>query len=566
MPNYFSFTAFFFFIFQLALAQFQLPEEILVCDDATTIDVEMEFTSSQSAILAAVSNATFTQLSLDDDKFSTTINLGFNFNFYGNTYSNCVISSNNTISFNTSNAGDGMVYTDSVPLGTSSSYDLKNSILAPFQDLNPQISGTIEYATIGSAPNRIFVARWYDVAMFSCNDLKYCSAVLLFEGSNTIETHLINKPDCSWQNGLAIHGLLNTTGSHSETVYDTDESVFRTYGETWSTNLDGTRFTPINSSNYNISTIDFLPVVSLVNLTLTDNLGNEYTATQNTTIQNYPNLDYVIMTSDVCAENLSDTSYFSDYELDVLVDGNAVNNVSICPSESATLEIENPEDFISYSWSTGSSSASISVSESGLYTLTALGNGCSLTSSVNVSIANIDVHLGSDTSFCENMSIVLNGTTSGATSYLWNTGATSPTISVDVAGTYTLQVSNAEGCTDSDTIIVSEVPEPTLDLGADTTLCGDTPFNIGGLVAGASYLWNTSATTSHISVNSSGTYILTVDIGPCSVSDTIILTFNDIPDVDLGDDISICEGDSTLIDAFLGDNYTYLWQDGSTNS
>jgi gliding motility-associated-like protein len=65
---------------------------------------------------------------------------------------------------------------------------------------------------------------------------------------------------------------------------------------------------------------------------------------------------------------------------------------------------------------------------------------------------------------------------SGFTSYLWNTGATSQTISATTAGEYRVTVTNASGCAASDTINVSLVKADILQ--SDQTVCVNTPLTL----------------------------------------------------------------------------------------
>lgn len=62
----------------------------------------------------------------------------------------------------------------------------------------------------------------------------------------------------------------------------------------------------------------------------------------------------------------------------------------------------------------------------------------------------LNVNLGNDTTVCSGNPVVLNGTTTGATSYLWSNNATTPTITVNNPGTYWVEVSDGN-CTDRDT-------------------------------------------------------------------------------------------------------------------
>ena len=561
------YTLLFLITFQ-TFAQFQIPDEIEVCPTASSFNVSMDFDANQSDILTDVSNATFTTLPLGDDDFSPLLNIGFNFTFYGNTYSTCVISSNNFISFNSSNANTSSVFTTNVSLGVSSPSDIKNAILGPFQDIAPQYGGTIEYATIGTAPNRAFVARWYDIPMYNCTNLTFCSSIIFYESTNVIETHLINKPNCtSWQNGLAIHGLLNSTGFYKEIIYDADEFVNRDYGNQWTTSLEGTRFTPNGSNDYNTSSIDFLPIVSLANATMTDNLGNSYAAQQTTNILNVAGIEYVVAQANICSSSLSDTTYVNHIETDILIDNVLTNTGQICPNSTVELSVENASDYSAFSWNTGETTSSITVDQTGTYTVNSTKNGCTVSSSVTISaFPTYDVDLGNDINLCDGQSVTLNGFTSNTASYSWNTGATTSSITVNTAGDYILTGTSNDGCIDIDTVTVSVFPAPTVDLGADIEACENDVENIGQTIAGATYLWNTGATTSHIDVTSTGQYILTATIGSCSDSDTIQVNFTDIPVISLPETMEFCEGDSAEINAFYSSGATYLWHDGSTNS
>lgn len=552
----------------LGYSQFQLPDTLEVCPSASTFNIEMNFNSSQSNILTAISNATFTDLSLADDAFSPLINIGFNFNFYGTNYSSCVISSNNFISFNSLNANTASVFTTSVALGTSSPFDLRNSILAPFQDINPQNSGNIEYTTIGTAPNRAFVARWYDIPMYDCPDLTFCSAIIFYESTNIIETHLINKPTCEdWQNGLAIHGLLNSNGTASEVVYDSDQMVDRDFGNLWTTTLEGTRFTPSGTNNYNVSSINFLPIVSLATSQYEDNLGNTYPLQQNTTINNVPGLTRLIASSSVCSSSLRDTTYIIDLETDILIDGNLVNTAAICEDEDAILTVLNASNFDSFLWSTGETTSSITINSTGTYSVTSTKDGCPLSSQVTIiNHPTYSIDLGIDSVICESQTITLNGTTSNTASYLWDNGSTNSTRTVSTTGDYVLHGISNQGCEDSDTISITVLPNPEIDLGDDINVCQGVTITIGDSINGGNYTWNTGSTSPYIEINSSGTYILTARIGNCTDIDTIEVNYSNLPTINLDSVAYFCEGDSVTINAFHSPLASYLWKDGSNGS
>ncbi len=108
-----------------------------------------------------------------------------------------------------------------------------------------------------------------------------------------------------------------------------------------------------------------------------------------------------------------------------------------------------------YLWNTGEISNKIITSDFGLYWLQIEQNGCSITDSINVIVKPKPVaNIGRDTSVCLYKSIVLSAGNLSASAYLWNTGATTPTITLNTPGTYSVAVTG-NSCVASDTAIVS---------------------------------------------------------------------------------------------------------------
>jgi gliding motility-associated-like protein len=182
--------------------------------------------------------------------FSSVINLGFSFTFYGTAYTQCVISPNGQISFNTANAGQPAdnVVDEAVPGELST----LNSIMMPYIGLDILAGGTIDYATIGVAPNRRFVVTFCSVPMFTCNNLNVSFQAVLQESTNLIDLHLIDNPGpaCgSWNFGRSIQGVQDPTGSFATTVPN------RNWPLAWFGNNDSHRFTPAGVNNYNVTTI-----------------------------------------------------------------------------------------------------------------------------------------------------------------------------------------------------------------------------------------------------------------------------------------------------------------------
>jgi gliding motility-associated-like protein len=132
--------------------------------------------------------------------------------------------------------------------------------------------------------------------------------------------------------------------------------------------------------------------------------------------------------------------------------------------------------------------------------------------------------LGADTVLCGPGSVTLDASGMGGGTYLWSTGATTPTITVTQSGTYFVSVTGAV-CAGAmvDTINVTFL-QNSISLGPDILSC-DASVTLDPQVAGASYLWNTGETSQAISVNLPGQYWVRVTSGPCSFSDTINVDF-----------------------------------------
>lgn len=103
------------------------------------------------------------------------------------------------------------------------------------------------------------------------------------------------------------------------------------------------------------------------------------------------------------------------------------------------------------------------------------------------------------------------------------------------------------------------------DLGNDTTLCiGDSLLLDASIVSGT-YLWQDNSTDSTFLVTSPGTYYIEINANCTIIYDTIIVDYQAIINLNLGNDTIMCDGNSLILDA-LTINGNYTWQDGSINS
>lgn len=246
------------------------------------------------------------------------------------------------------------------------------------------------------------------------------------------------------------------------------------------------------------------------------------------------------------------------------------NDTSICPGNSITLDPGFSIDY-NYYWSTGMTTPTITVISAGIYavTVTDIITGCITVDSITVYTgAPVVAYLGSDRTDCIGNTVTLTPGSSTGVSYLWNTGATTQSINVTTTGDYSITVTNiSTGCWDRDTVHVTFNPKPNVNLGPDQNVCAGTNVTLdAGFFPGGSYNWSTSENTQTIHPTSTGYFDVTVmNSYGCVGKDTVHVTFNPKPNVNLGVDYNICSNTSTILDAGYFSGATYSWSTGASS-
>lgn len=158
-----------------------------------------------------------------------------------------------------------------------------------------------------------------------------------------------------------------------------------------------------------------------------------------------------------------------------------------------TLNAGNPGS--TFMWSDMSTTQTIMASTSGTYSVVVTGsNGCSSSDAITVTINTLPVAaLGSDITQCGGTA-TLDPQVSGVT-YLWSDASTNPTLVASASGVYSVTVTDANGCTDSDTISVTINTIPTAAGSAANMLpcVADAPVALMGTPSGGT--WSGTAVT-----------------------------------------------------------------------
>jgi len=177
---------------------------------------------------------TGTSLFMTDDSQQGPFSIGFNFCFFGTTYTQFYVGSNGWISFT---GGQPTTFT-SQPIPTANPLVPKNCIMGPWQDWHPGIGGQIKYQVQGVAPCRKLIVSWINMPMFSCTGNQGTFHIVIYESSNYIENYIQTKPAClQWQGGTATQGIHNLAGTMAVATPGRNSTA-------WAATNDAYRWTP----------------------------------------------------------------------------------------------------------------------------------------------------------------------------------------------------------------------------------------------------------------------------------------------------------------------------------
>jgi gliding motility-associated-like protein len=503
-----------------------------------------------------------------DDLWSPAVNIPFCFDFYGTVYTQLVIGTNGVITFNTSQANGTCPWTINVS-APNAGLPL-NSIMAPFQDINPThhtvLNATsINWNVYGVAPCRSFVVNWNDVALYgnNCDSLTATSQVVLHESTNIIDIFIANKPSCpSWNNGGAIEGLQDANGTAAITYPG------RNFPGVWNAVNDGVQFLPAGAPNYSVQWLD------AANNVLSTNINYTVCPTQNTTYSlvvtntscnGNPVTLTDAVTISVTASNLTatDTVNFPTCT------GNCNGNIGILPVNGVPP--------YTYSWTpvvSGGPTATGLCPGNYICEVTD-ATGCSITLNINLNPPPpFNLAVIATPTICNDSTGTGTVTISGGTgpfTIIWSTGDTTALTDTLMAGTYQVIVTDSAGCPDSAIAVVSQTGLQLAVQSTPLTCNGDcnataTVTVLNGL-APYTYNWIPYGGNSAVAT------LLCSGIFVCNVTDsvgcntTIAVPVSSPPPiiVTAAANQTICLGQSAQIGGMVTGGtppYTYSWNNG----
>lgn len=257
-----------------------------------------------------------------------------------------------------------------------------------------------------------------------------------------------------------------------------------------------------------------------------------------------------------------------------------VTNVSCAGFASGSIDITPSGGFGTYyyNWSNTSTFQDVSSLVAGVYTLTLTdGNGCSITDvttitapamalTLGLNLTNISCYGANDGS--------ISSTVSGGTSpysYSWSNSEVTSTISNLPAGTYTLTVTDANGCIKSSMTNTYDPPQMFVNAGTDQNICSGGSVGLSASASGGynpyTYSWSPSGSLSNPNIQnpiSSATanemYVVTVtDATSCSLSDTVYVGVTPAITVNAGTDQTVSTTNVNLSGSVSGGTSTGVW-------
>ena len=251
----------------------------------------------------------------------------------------------------------------------------------------------------------------------------------------------------------------------------------------------------------------------------------------------------------------------------------------LCGEQTGTITITNYALYEEFLWSNGVTTYSFTVDEPGTYSVTVTADGgCTATESITVNAGTgPELSTVASASSCgeSNGSIDLTAIPPQSFEFLWSNGATTPDLNNVPAGTYSVTVTDQNGCTSVTTDVIPDIP---VDITINETITPNTSCNsFNGAIdlfitpAGETYsiTWSNGATTEDIEGLLPGSYSVTVTTGVnCVATGTF-----EVEDLSGAAEIfsnitpSSCGESNGAIEIQLSGGqgpFTYLWSNGET--
>lgn len=236
-------------------------------------------------------------------------------------------------------------------------------------------------------------------------------------------------------------------------------------------------------------------------------------------------------------------------------------DTSICETDNLILSADPTASF--HEWSNGVIANFTPILNPGIYWVKQIKSGCTTSDTIRVLFDTLPkINFGSDIEACVSPYYDLQTSIPAAKTYLWSTGDVTSNLLIERTGFYWLKTTNGK-CTNMDTVYAKIQINSPFSFGPDREDCFNDRILLSSKVTLVDDLtWSNGSKDTAIEVTQPGIYWLEVKYGICTNIDSIIFTAKQKPVVSLGNDTTICKGDSVIINAFTP-GCTYTWNTGS---
>lgn len=472
----------------------------------------------------------------------------------------------------------GIVSIDPVPILCTSSL--------PVQLISNQIDGTWSGIGILDAVNGIFDPANSGVGFFTIDYLSTNPCIV--PGSITIEVQEVPALQLNGPVGLCVDASpvdLATTSISNGGVFSGNGIVDGALG-TFDPATAGAGIHTItltvsgicpNTTSSNIE-VYALPIISAgpdadicynvpYQLNASGAVGGSYSWAPSTGLSNpaignptttiTQNQTYFVTGTDINGCSAQDHVFLTVLPLPVI---NAQAVAQICPGTSVELTATGSAG--DYAWlpTTGLSTPNDSITLATLdqtveYTVT-VTDGCGLQASTALEVPVEEMYIvdaGTDVSFCEGESAVLNSSIIGSSPGIeWSTAdglilgnTNAANIQTDTEGHYMLKVTTPLGCEYIDNVHVNVIPLPVLSLVDQVYLCENSSVILHAGNNWDQVNWSNGQNTADITVTNPGDYDLVVTNNGCQSAGSIEVIQITLPFLELGPDVEICQGTTT---------------------
>lgn len=245
---------------------------------------------------------------------------------------------------------------------------------------------------------------------------------------------------------------------------------------------------------------------------------------------------------------------------------------SICNGQSTVLAV-NALGTSSYTWSTGATTSSITISPSvtNTYSVVSINGACSDSATHQVFVKPMPfISISGTDSICSGQAANITVTALASSTYSWSNGASGASVSVSPVATEVYSVTVTKDlCVETHTFEVFVTATPSVTISGNDSICAGQGAFLNANVQGTSiFNWNTGATTSAIAVSpgTTTTYSVFAYNNSCTSVASHEVYVKPMPQASFTGNDSICAGQSTVIDVTALAGSTYSWSNGATTS